>query len=65
MAIHAGLECGVLSEKYPNIQFASIGPTIKYPHSTREMVNLKSVEDTYAALCRIVSDVELGVDVDR
>jgi len=65
MAIHAGLECGVLSEKYPDIQFASIGPTIKYPHSTREMVNLKSVEDTYAALCRIVSDVELGVDVDR
>ncbi len=64
MAIHAGLECGILSRKYPNIQFASIGPTIKYPHSTREMVNLKSVEDTYAVLCRIVSDVELGVDVD-
>ena len=64
MAIHAGLECGILSQKYPDIQFASIGPTIKYPHSTREMVNLKSVEDTYAVLCRIVSDVELGVDVD-
>jgi len=64
MAIHAGLECGILSKKYPDIQFASIGPTIKYPHSTREMVNLKSVKDTYAVLCRIVSDVELGVDVD-
>jgi len=63
MAIHAGLECGILSQKYPDIQFASIGPTIHYPHSTREMVNLKSVEDTYAVLCRIVSDVELGVDV--
>jgi len=65
MAIHAGLECGILSQKYPKIAFASIGPTIMYPHSTREMVNLKSVEDTYAVLCRIVSDIELGVDVDR
>ncbi len=64
MAIHAGLECGILSQKYPHIKFASIGPTIRYPHSTREMVNLKSVEDTYAALCRIVSDIELGVNVD-
>lgn len=64
MAIHAGLECGVISEKYPTMQFASIGPTIRYPHSTREMVNLKSIEDTYAVLCRIVSDIELGVDVD-
>jgi len=64
MAIHAGLECGILSQKYPGILFASIGPRIKYPHSTREMVNLKSVEDIYAVLCRIVSDVELGVDVD-
>ncbi len=65
MAIHAGLECGILSQKYPSIQFASIGPTIHYPHSIREMVNLKSVEDTYAVLCRIVSDVELGVDVEQ
>jgi dipeptidase D len=65
MAIHAGLECGIISQKYPHIQFAAIGPTIRYPHSTREMVNLKSVEDTYAVLCRIVSEIELGVDIDR
>ncbi len=64
MAIHAGLECGVILEKYPHIQCASIGPTIRYPHSTREMVNLKSVEDTYAVLCRIVSEVVLGANID-
>jgi len=46
-AIHAGLECGVISQKYPHIEFASIGPTIRYPHSTREMVDLASVERTY------------------
>lgn len=64
VAIHAGLECGILSQKYPDIRFASIGPTIRYPHSTREMVNLKSVKDTYAVLSRIVSDIELGVNID-
>ncbi|HHD79447.1 MAG TPA: M20/M25/M40 family metallo-hydrolase, partial [Epsilonproteobacteria bacterium] len=39
MAIHAGLECGVIAEKYPAMKFASIGPTIRYPHSTREEVD--------------------------
>ncbi len=64
MAIHAGLECGVILDKYPDILFASIGPTIRYPHSTREMVNIKSVEDTYVVLTRIVSELVLGVDID-
>jgi dipeptidase D len=50
MAIHAGLECGVIAEKYPHIKFASIGPTIRYPHSTREEVNIVSVERTFKVL---------------
>jgi len=57
MAIHAGLECGVIAEKYPAIKFASIGPTIRYPHSTREMVNLESVERTYEVLKNIIRSV--------
>ncbi len=56
-AIHAGLECGVLSDKYPQIEFASIGPTIQYPHSTREKVNLKSVKNTYKVLQSIIKDI--------
>ena len=54
MAIHAGLECGVLSQKYPQVQFASIGPTIRYPHSTRECVDLASVERTFRVVERLV-----------
>jgi len=57
MAIHAGLECGVIAEKYPAIKFASIGPTIRYPHSTREMVKLDSVEHTYQVLKNIIKHV--------
>jgi len=57
MAIHAGLECGVIAEKYPDMKFASIGPTIRYPHSTREMVDLASVERTFEALVKIIKAV--------
>ncbi len=57
MAIHAGLECGVIAERYPAIKFASIGPTIRYPHSTREMVDLTSVERTYQVLVNIIKVV--------
>jgi len=54
-AIHAGLECGVIAKKYPHIKFASIGPMIRYPHSTREMVNLKSVERTFEVLSGVIN----------
>jgi len=57
MAIHAGLECGVIAEKYPKMKFASIGPTIRYPHSTREMVKCDSVEKTFDVLDRIIQSV--------
>jgi dipeptidase D len=57
MAIHAGLECGVIAQKYPAMKFASIGPTIRYPHSTREEVDLESVERTYEVLLGIIDKV--------
>jgi len=57
MAIHAGLECGVLGEKYPHMQLASIGPTIRYPHSTREKVKLDSVEKTFEVLQKVIDRV--------
>jgi len=57
MAIHAGLECGVIAEKYPKMKFASIGPTIRYPHSTREMVKRDSVEKTFIVLDKIIQSV--------
>ena len=56
-AIHAGLECGVLKQKYPHMLFASIGPTIIYPHSIREAVNLKSIEQTFEVLKKIIQEI--------
>jgi dipeptidase D len=42
-AIHAGLECGILGGKYPNWDMISFGPTIRFPHSPDEKVNIESV----------------------
>ncbi|TKG96082.1 aminoacyl-histidine dipeptidase [Puteibacter caeruleilacunae] len=43
-AIHAGLECGILSGPYPNWDMISFGPTIRFPHSPDEKVNIETVE---------------------
>ncbi|MEI8202707.1 MAG: aminoacyl-histidine dipeptidase [Bacteroidota bacterium] len=43
-AIHAGLECGLLGGVYPNWDMISFGPTIRFPHSPDEKVNIASVE---------------------
>ncbi len=42
-AIHAGLECGILGNAYPNWDMISFGPTIESPHSPDERVNIETV----------------------
>ncbi len=46
-AIHAGLECGIIGAKYPGMDMISFGPTICYPHSPDEKVEIASVEKFY------------------
>ncbi|MCU4176090.1 aminoacyl-histidine dipeptidase [Carboxylicivirga sp. N1Y90] len=43
-AIHAGLECGILGSAYPNWDMISFGPTIRFPHSPDEKVNIETCE---------------------
>ncbi len=43
-AIHAGLECGILGNVYTNWDMISFGPTIRYPHSPDEKVNIETVD---------------------
>ena len=43
-AIHAGLECGILGGAYPHWDMISFGPTIRYPHSPDEKVNIATVQ---------------------
>lgn len=57
MAIHAGLECGILGEKNPGMDMISFGPTIKNPHSPDEKVNIASVQKFWKFLLEILKDI--------
>ena len=43
LAIHAGLECGLIGDKYPEMDMISFGPTIKRAHSPEEKIEIKTV----------------------
>ncbi|MEE0266989.1 MAG: aminoacyl-histidine dipeptidase [Bacteroidales bacterium] len=43
-AIHAGLECGLIGEKYPGMDMISYGPTLRGVHSPDERLEIKTVE---------------------
>lgn len=53
-AIHAGLECGLVGEKYPGMDMLSIGPNLKDVHSPDEKVQISSVERIYNLLLEIL-----------
>ncbi len=42
-AIHAGLECGIIMGAYPKLDSISFGPTIRFPHSPDEKIEIESV----------------------
>ena len=56
-AIHAGLECGIIGGKYPGLDMISFGPTISYPHSPDEKVEIASVEKFYDFLVHTLRNV--------
>jgi dipeptidase D len=43
-ATHGGLECGLICATYPHIDAVSLGPTIRFPHSPDEQVDIASVQ---------------------
>lgn len=45
--VHAGLECGVIGAKYPNMDMVSFGPTLRSPHTPDERCHIPSVEKYY------------------
>ncbi len=50
LAVHAGLECGIIGATYPNLDMISFGPTILSPHSPSERVKISSVANFYKLL---------------
>ena len=56
-AIHAGLECAIFKDKFPDLKIASIGPTIKFPHSKKEFVYKKSIENVFEVVKKIANSI--------
>ena len=55
--MHAGLECGIIGAAYPNLDMISFGPTIKFPHSPDERVNIASVEHFWNFLTNLIENI--------
>jgi dipeptidase D len=56
VACHAGLECGILGQNYPDMDMISFGPTIKGAHSPDERVQISSVQKFWTFLCNILAN---------
>ncbi|UCD71756.1 MAG: aminoacyl-histidine dipeptidase [Syntrophobacterales bacterium] len=56
-AVHAGLECAILGDKYPGLDMVSLGPTIQGAHSPDERVNIHEVERFYNLLKGILLEL--------
>lgn len=57
MAVHAGLECGIIGAQYPDMESISCGPTIKYPHSPDERVSVSSVNKFWQFLVKFLESI--------
>lgn len=57
MVIHAGLECGLFKKPYPDMDMVSIGPTIRFPHSPDEMVNITTVGQYWTLLLAVLERI--------
>jgi dipeptidase D len=56
-AVHAGLECGIIGEKYPGMDMVSFGPTLEGVHSPDEKIYIDSVEKYWEFLLGILKRV--------
>ena len=57
LAIHAGLECGLLGEKLPGLDCVSIGPQMHDIHTSREKLDIASTERTWNFLLEVLKNL--------
>ena len=57
LEIHAGLECGALQDKYPDMDLISVGPDITEVHSPDEKVSIESTRRTYALVRDVIREL--------
>ena len=57
-AIHAGLECGLFSTKYPNVEMISFGPTLRDVHTPDERLLIPTVDMAWKLLIEILENLK-------
>ncbi|HOV92622.1 MAG TPA: aminoacyl-histidine dipeptidase [Candidatus Kapabacteria bacterium] len=57
VAIHAGLECGIIGEKYPGMEMLSFGPNLFDVHSPSERVQISSVKNVWKFLLELLKNI--------
>lgn len=57
LGIHAGLECGLFSERYPNLDMVSFGPTLRYVHTPDERLLIPTVQMVWDHLLEILKNI--------
>jgi dipeptidase D len=57
LAIHAGLECGLIGEQYPGIDMISYGPTIKGAHSPNERLEITTVQKFWDLTLEVLKNI--------
>ena len=57
IGIHAGLECGLFSEKYPQMDMVSFGPTLRGVHSPDERLLIPTVQMVWDHLLEILKNM--------
>ncbi len=57
VAIHAGLECGLLSEKLPELDCVSLGPQMHDIHTSRERLDIASTARTWNFLLEVLKQL--------
>ncbi len=55
--IHAGLECGLFSERYPNLDMVSFGPTLRYVHTPDERLHIPTVQMVWDHLLLVLKRI--------
>ena len=55
--IHAGLECGLFSERYPNLDMVSFGPTLRFVHTPDERLHIPTVQMVWDHLLDILKNI--------
>lgn len=57
LGIHAGLECGLFSERYPNLDMVSFGPTLRDVHTPEERLYIPTVQMVWNHLLAILRNI--------